>query len=202
MRPLSASPILASAGMSPRRLFPAGASDFPEDRPLSLGRLTTLAQSAAGAPHLWRPLVRHAPLERWYCRLYRGTHYEVWLLGWEVEQDTDIHDHGGSSGAFCVAEGTLAEYHTDELRSGALTRTEHEAGSTRAFDGACVHNLRNEGPGIASSLHAYSPPLTTMNYYTGGRSGVLERVRTLQVDGPEPGRTELHPEPHTLGNVG
>src|SRR5262249_56520190 len=41
--------------------------------------------------------------------LYRSSSCDVWLLAWERGQDTDWHDHGGSSGSFAVAEGCLAE---------------------------------------------------------------------------------------------
>jgi Cysteine dioxygenase type I len=31
----------------------------------------------------------------------------VWLICWDIGQDTLLHDHGGSVGAFAVARGSL-----------------------------------------------------------------------------------------------
>ena len=153
---------------------------------LSEDELTALVRSFADAQELWRPLVQHIPSERWYKRLHRTNGFEVWLLGWEVAQDTQIHDHGGSSGAFYVAEGALVEYHSDRRRQGPMLRVRHRRGSSRAFEPSYVHNLVNEGPGFATSLHAYSPPLTMMSYYLRTTDGGFELDHTLEVDGPEP----------------
>ena len=60
------------------------------------GRLASFANrwSAMAAPH---------PDRRWYARLHRDAAHDVWLLGWDQAQGIDLHDHGGSCGAFCVA---------------------------------------------------------------------------------------------------
>lgn len=128
-------------------------------------RLLAVAHAVVAAEHLWRPVVRHDPHERWYTCLHRDTDLEVWLLGWEVGQDTRVHDHGGSCGAFVVAEGTLDEQHTSRDRRGPLLRRSHAAGRGAAFGATYVHDLANLGPAAVSSVHAYSPPLGTMTYY-------------------------------------
>ncbi|MDQ3751881.1 MAG: cysteine dioxygenase family protein [Actinomycetota bacterium] len=153
---------------------------------LSGNELTGLVRSLADAHELWRPLVQHIPSERWYRRLHRTDGFEVWLLGWEAAQDTQIHDHGGASGAFYVAEGALVEYHSDRRRQGPMLRDRHRRGGSRAFEPSYVHNLVNEGPGFATSLHAYSPPLTKMSFYRRTIDERLELDHTLEVDGPEP----------------
>jgi hypothetical protein len=43
------------------------------------------------------------------------------------------------------------------------------SGATLAFGAGHVHDVRNEAPVHALSLHVYSPPLTSMIYYD--RSG-------------------------------
>ncbi len=153
---------------------------------LSGDELTGLVRRFADSHEVWRPLVQHIPSERWYRRLYRTDGFEVWLLGWVAAQDTEIHDHGGSSGAVYVAEGTLVEYHSDRRRLGPMLRAWHRRGLSRAFEPTYVHNLVNEGPGLTTSLHAYSPPLTKMSYYRRTRNEGLELDHTLEVDGPEP----------------
>ena len=81
---------------------------------LGAGRLTRdellmVVGRIAADQSLWRPVVRHDPVRRWYGRLHTSPTLEVWLLGWVGGQDTRLHDHGGSSGAFSVVEGTLGE---------------------------------------------------------------------------------------------
>jgi rhodanese-related sulfurtransferase len=58
---------------------------------------------------LWADLVVRDPDVRWYLPLHRSSSCDVWLPAWERGQDTDWHDHGGSSGSFAVAEGCPVE---------------------------------------------------------------------------------------------
>ena len=87
------------------------------------------------------------------------------VLAWLPGQDTDWHDHGGSSGSFCVADGVLLE----QLRTGGghRVRTPPAVGeradllrSRRTSTTSVIH-----GSAPAVSIHAYSPPLVTMTYY-------------------------------------
>src|SRR5690242_12773950 len=47
--------------------------------------------------------------ERWHVRLHADASVDVWLISWTTEQGTQLHDHGGSAGAFTVVEGELTE---------------------------------------------------------------------------------------------
>ena len=76
------------------------------------GRLTPVqlrAVTAGLAAHrdLWADLVVHDPDVRWYLPLHRSNSCDVWLLAWERGQDTDWHDHGGSSGSVSYTHLTL-----------------------------------------------------------------------------------------------
>ena len=73
---------------------------------LSPAQLRAITVKLAERPELWADLVVHDPDVRWYLPLHRSNACDVWLLAWERGQDTDWHDHGGSSGSFVVAEGT------------------------------------------------------------------------------------------------
>ena len=46
-----------------------------------------------------------------------------------------------------------------------IARRGVHSGVTLAFDAGHVHDVRNEAAEDALSLHVYSPPLTSMNYY-------------------------------------
>lgn len=149
-------------------------------------QLLALATAVAGAQADWRPLLRHDPDRRWYRRLYASPEVEVWLLAWSTGQDTLLHDHGGAGGAFHVVDGTLTEDYVEGSRPGApVRRRRHRPGDGVAFGPAYVHNVADPGPDAATSVHAYSPALTTMRYYERTAGGELEATRTVAVDGPD-----------------
>ncbi|MBS9374681.1 cysteine dioxygenase [Rhodococcus sp. B50] len=120
----------------------------------------------------WRPLVRFGETERWYTRLDVTDDYEVWLLSWLPGQRTGIHDHGGSAGAFAVAQGGVREDTVDQPWSEGLpgqrvtlSSTHLAAGATRRFDSRHVHEVVNDGPVPAVTVHAYAPALDSMSRY-------------------------------------
>ena len=70
----------------------------------------------------WSPHVRFDLTERYFQRLHRDDSVEVWLICWDLGQDTLLHDHGGSVGAFAVASGQLIEDFGDTTQEGLRTR--------------------------------------------------------------------------------
>lgn len=156
------------------------------DARLTRQQLAALVGQIRGHDALWRPVVRHDFDHRWYIRLHWSRTVEVWLLGWQPGQDTRVHDHGGSSGAFVVTEGTLTERYGRVDRWAGGRRRTHQRGRACWFGPDYAHNLGNTGPGVATSVHAYSPPLSTMTYY---RTDVpaLVPCETVFTAGPEPG---------------
>jgi rhodanese-related sulfurtransferase len=150
---------------------------------LAPARLRAITRAVVQRRQLWEDLVVHDPDTRWYLPLYRSPSYDVWLLAWERAQDTDWHDHGGSSGAFAVADGTLVE--TYRVASGGRTaERELVAGDASAFGPSHVHDVLHRGDGPATSVHAYSPPLVAMTYYSKSPTGLVAR-ETVAVEGPE-----------------
>jgi predicted metal-dependent enzyme (double-stranded beta helix superfamily) len=145
--------------------------------------LADIARRVAAQGDLWIPRLRFTVEYRWYERLVEAPDHEVWLLTWLPGQGTEIHDHGGSSGAFAVVRGEL----TERAFASAGRRTDPSpwtlpAGSLRAFGPNHVHEVTNRGPEPVVSIHAYSPALTTMSYYRHTAGRVLELVRTDRVD--------------------
>lgn len=161
-------------------------SGHPRISPRQLGVVTAAVALNRG---LWEDLVVEDPDERWYLPLYLSSRCDVWLLAWLPSQDTDWHDHGGSSGSFCVADGVLLE----QLRTvgGHHVRTRRLKASERAFFGpAHVHNVTHGGKALAVSIHAYSPPLVAMTYYELTAAGLVAS-ETVEVSSPEGPRREL-----------
>lgn len=143
-------------------------------------RLARFALAVARREDLWRPIVKHDPHLRWHARLADLGDVEVWLLGWTHEQEVDLHDHGGSAGAFAVAEGELCELFTTRGSRAPLRRAVCSSGGVRAFGPERVHHVTNVARTPATSVHVYAPPLTAMHFYD-----------LAPGDAPRPVRTEL-----------
>jgi rhodanese-related sulfurtransferase/predicted metal-dependent enzyme (double-stranded beta helix superfamily) len=152
---------------------------------LTAAQLRTITTALAARRDLWADLVVRDPDVRWYLPLHRSNSCDVWLLAWERGQDTDWHDHGGSSGSFAVAEGGLIEQY--RVPSGRLSRRRLAPGQAAAFGPGHVHDVAHGADGSATSIHAYSPPLVAMTYYTATDYGLIAR-ETVAIDGPEGGR--------------
>lgn len=146
--------------------------------------LAALARRFAADAASWEPLLRFTAPERFFTRLSVAADHEVWLLTWLCGQGTEIHDHGGSSGAFTVVRGELAE---GTFLPGSVSppRTAPRllaVGGLRSFGPRYVHEVVNRGTKPAASIHAYAPALTTMNTYRHRADGTLVPDRTEEVD--------------------
>lgn len=128
------------------------------------------------------PYVDYTEDERWHQRVYRDQRVDVWLISWLPTQGTQLHDHGGSSGAFTVVSGSLTEaiYSTGR----GLSDIERGSGRSGGFGGHYVHDVCNTSVEPAVSVHAYSPPLTSMNFYDLA-DGALMPIASVSTDDPE-----------------
>jgi hypothetical protein len=142
---------------TPGRLGPARCGS----RELARIAATLLAETA-----LWWPAVRYGRDRRYYQRIAATPTYEAWLLTWLPGQGTGLHDHGGASGAFAVAQGMLRETTVGQQhgRAHPVTRT-LTVGRVRAFGPEHVHDVVNDGNEPAISLHVYAPALSVMRRY-------------------------------------
>jgi|SRR5580700_1884779 predicted metal-dependent enzyme (double-stranded beta helix superfamily) len=140
--------------------------------PAQLGRLVAAVASAGE----WRSLVQFTTGPRWYRRLELAAKYEIWLLVWLPGQHTGFHDHGEAAGAFAVAQGELSE---SLARPGSRQIRHRTAGQGKvtSFGARHLHDVGNASAAPAVSVHAYSPPLTTMRRYEMTTSG-LSLART------------------------
>ena len=118
----------------------------------------------AARPDLWRDLVVDSPDRRWWLVLFRSANYELRLLSWELDQTSDWHDHGGSSGGFSVVDGSLHERYRTNAGAEVCERR-LSAGAAGCFGPAHVHDMVHASGRPAVSIHAYSPPLTVLTTY-------------------------------------
>lgn len=112
----------------------------------------------------WRRIVEHDQRERFHVLLHAGSSAEVWLNGWAPGQRLELHDHGDAHGAFVVAEGVLVEERM-RVDGSELARTEAGAGDVVCFGPGDLHRIANEGDAPATTVHVYSPALTSMTYH-------------------------------------
>ncbi|EHK82865.1 cysteine dioxygenase [Saccharomonospora azurea] len=105
----------------------------------------------------WRNLLRYDPEERFAALLDVVGGHEVWLLSWLPGQDTGLHDHGATTGAFTVVSGRLVEeVYRDTAGSPDGPETHVvEAGQSRVFGPGYAHHVRNPGPDPVISVHVY-----------------------------------------------
>ncbi len=155
--------------------------------PLSLAQLVEWTGCVAEDVVAGRHGVDSDADERWHVRLHRDEQVDIWLISWTTDQGTQLHDHGGSSGAFTVVSGELSETIWTP-GADSLTETPRSAGDTVVF-GERVHDVRNLASETAVSVHAYSPPLSLMNYYDTEGSELV-RLASVWTDDPE------EPAPH------
>jgi hypothetical protein len=113
--------------------------------------------------------------DRKFAVVERNELVEVWVIYWPTSGHLDLHDHGGSAGAFVVLDGDLVERHVTEDRT--LGTETYDAGSGKAFSGSYVHDVVNIGDRPALSVHAYSPPMPGMTFYDLSDGGELTSTR-------------------------
>ena len=135
---------------------------LPQDRTATPRELRGLVEAVGRDPQVWQDAVHHEQAQRHYRRIWLGEHLDIWINTWPDGSETTLHNHGGSSGAYHVVAGGLTE---DWVRDGALRRRLLTTGTTSAFGPEHVHDVGSRDGSPAVSIHAYSPPLTSLSYY-------------------------------------
>jgi hypothetical protein len=128
-----------------------------------------IARRYAARPLDWPRAPIFDPSARWYARIAVEDDHEAWLLTWLPGQGTDLHDHGGSAGAFVLVSGRLTER---TVASASLVATALAAPDGRRFGPHHIHQLTNESRQPAVSLHVYGPALRTMTRYRVSDAGL------------------------------
>lgn len=115
----------------------------------------------------WKHLLRYDPDERFAALVSSDEREEVWLMSWLPGQRTDLHDHAFASGAFTVVGGHLTEAVARRAPDGRAVTELHAlaAGQSRVFGPGYVHEVRNDGPDPAISLHVYRDAGRAMRPY-------------------------------------
>jgi hypothetical protein len=163
--------------------------------PVDAAWLASAAGWLAEVAPAWAAMTGPVPTERSYRRLCQSPALEAWLICWPTGGRLQLHDHGGASGAFEIIEGTLeerslrsrswpagpvpAEPPPDGLLGARLRHRLIGPGEPVAFDGGYIHDVRNTGGTMTTSVHVYGPALRPMAFYR--LDGAL--IRTVELDG-------------------
>jgi hypothetical protein len=157
----------------------------PETRAAAPLRPDALAVIAAGLSRAARPgpSAWRRSGDRRFARLLRTARYEAWLIEWSPSSGLDLHDHGGSVGSLHVAEGALVETYTDLAERRPIRSRRLPAGEGFPVPPTRVHEISNEGPDLALSVHVYSPPLGKMTFYDHRPASFLDVLHTASGSG-------------------
>ncbi len=159
--------------------FPAyeEASD-PTERALS-----AIVRRVAGDPSQWAHLVRLGPQRSW-ARIEVPEGVDVWVISWPTFEATELHSHGDATAAFTTVAGAITEIRPDA--DGRLVPRTFAPGVVQVIRPGEIHDVRNERVTPAVTVHAYSPRLTTMNFYRWD-AGRLSLDHVVRSDDPEAG---------------
>ena len=137
--------------------------------------LAAIATDLAAHALPWELATGTTPVDRCYRQLVSTDEYDAWLIHWPAGAGLDAHDHGGSWGAFSIVDGSLDE--DVEVDGALLTRTV-STGRTVSFDPSHVHAVVNRSSRGATSVHVYSPPLHSMQFFADDGTGarVVDRI--------------------------
>ncbi len=98
----------------------------------------------------------------------RSDYYELLLICWKPGQQSQIHDHQGSSCAFKVIEGTATEeVFTLQPSGGVILSAERQYinGHICVAQTSDIHRISNRvSNSNLMTLHIYSPPLSMTTY--------------------------------------
>ena len=145
-----------------RRVVRAVAAPSPDHQHLDGELLQDIAEGLAlSVTALQLP---SGSARRW-VRVLATHSYDAWLIGWPPGSGRDLHDHGESGAAICIVTGELEEHHLAHRGSTQLVRRRLAAGDAVTFDSSHVHAVHNASDRDATSVHVYSPPLSTMTFF-------------------------------------
>lgn len=129
--------------------------------------LAALAHGLASASDLWASRVHHDPHHRYYERIVATATSDAWLIGWSPGHAIPAHDHGASAGAVLVTDGQLVETSWSGAGQHPRARLISAGDQPHVFAASHIHAVANLTNRPATSIHVYSPPLTSMRWFDG-----------------------------------
>ena len=120
-----------------------------------------------------------AEARRWW-RLVATETFDAWLIDWPSGTGVPRHDHDGAAASIFVVRGRLVE---TRYAGGRSTSSVARAGDLLRVGVDASHEIGNDAPDVATSVHVYSPPLRSMGFYdpdgTAVRRDAIDPAPTL-----------------------
>ena len=140
---------------------------------LAPAELLEIAEGFARSAGSWPGL--DSPVERCWRTIAVTDRFEAWVVAWPVGGAIELHDHGDAGGVVVVVTGRLVETALQPGSGGRVTTrsTPVTGGGHVEFGPGHVHDLVNDGPVPAKSVHVYTPALRTMTYFDRRHEGVV-----------------------------
>ncbi|MBP2476973.1 putative metal-dependent enzyme (double-stranded beta helix superfamily) [Crossiella equi] len=155
-------------------MFAVPPNTLVQDAQRAAAHPARIAIEVAADRSRWAHLLRYDPTERYTALLEKHGDQEIWIMSWLPGQRTELHDHGGATGAYTIVTGTLVERVARVADNGRPVELVHalKEGQTRVFGPNYVHEVVNEGPDPAVSIHVFEQgrrpmPRYRMDYATG-----------------------------------
>jgi len=149
------------------------------------GRLSFVALRAivAGLARVQRsvPLADEDPGTARSVRLLATTFYDVWLITWPDGSGLAPHDHRGAKSVLQVIDGELIETVTDHADEHTPTSRVLRRGDVTKTTRSSVHEIANRSGDDATTIHAYSPPLADVAFFSLRDPGAVQWLRTIPV---------------------
>lgn len=148
-------------------MFAVPPNTVAADADRSLAHPVRIARELAADRLSWAHRLRYDPQQRWAGLLERTATHEAWLLSWLPGQQTELHDHGGAAGAFTLVSGNVTERVVRTTGAGPVEEWHSlETGQSRVFGPDHVHQVINDSPDPAITIHVYRPGRTQMTLYS------------------------------------
>ncbi len=111
----------------------------------------------------WDLYVSFNPDKYMKTLVYRNNIYDIYVISWNKNQESPIHDHPDKGCIMTILDGNIEELlYDNELN--LIKTLEYKAGDVTYIDNNIgFHKMKTIDKCI--TLHIYSPPLYSMNIY-------------------------------------
>lgn len=99
-------------------------------------------------------------------KVMNTTWFDCYLLIWNKNSISKIHDHSENGCLYKILRGCLREEKFSTINLNKITEKDLDEGCINYIDNSMAyHRMSNQSPDISISIHFYSPPNFEMNIY-------------------------------------
>ena len=102
--------------------------------------------------------------EQHWARLAVPEGIDVWVVSWRTFERTELHSHVGATAVYTAVEGVVTDIRLDA--NGRLLPRKISTGVVEVVRPDEIHDVRNEHVVPAVTVHAYSPRVRELRYFS------------------------------------